>query len=86
MKDEEIDLPTRRFDPGLSDSEIQSPFPPYPSVGPPTHSTDSGRDYRCPDCGGEFNAWDGEIAEPSRCPFCGLQRQNYDPEESDPDE
>lgn len=40
------------------------------------------RDYKCPECGGEFNKWENAFKsyEPSQCPFCGLKKKSYSSE------
>jgi len=30
------------------------------------------RNYKCPDCSGEFDMWDA-----GECPFCGLEKKSY---------
>ena len=39
------------------------------------------RNYKCPECGGEFNTWEKDISRSKVCPFCGLEKKQYDPEE-----
>lgn len=52
---------------------------------PETHEHDV-RNYKCPNCEGEFNMWDkgdwvGRRRRGKRCPFCGIQKGEYDPDE-----
>lgn len=34
-------------------------------------------EYKCPNCNGEFNSWEGGLAGTKSCPFCGQEKGNY---------
>lgn len=49
------------------------------NIFPNKNHNQSPRNYRCPECGGEFQTWDRKhVHSDKKCPFCGRKKGEYD--------
>jgi rubrerythrin len=49
------------------------------NLTPPSFDNNGGvRDYKCPECNGEFDTFDSDTNSEQRCPFCQTAKGDYE--------